>query len=115
MKRLPICVLLAAILAQVAVTLVAVTPVAVAQSRTGILEPSPDPRGKPELIVCSQNLDNFGSFGDTASRLPGITLEEYQAKTKALAKRILRARCDVVAVPSMFWSVLKPAQRVPSF
>ncbi len=56
-----------------------------------------DPRGLPDLTICSQNLNNYGIKKLSMMKL-GITSEEYLAKQKAIAQRIVHTRCDVVAL-----------------
>ncbi len=57
-----------------------------------------DPRGEPELIICSQNLENYGSFQDSKMRNPSLSQESYREKERAIAQRIASKSCDVVAV-----------------
>lgn len=71
--------------------------VVAAQTRSGTFESSPDPRGKPELVVCSQNLDNYGLPALTQNR-ENISAAEFQAKEQALVQRFATAGCDVIAV-----------------
>jgi hypothetical protein len=56
-----------------------------------------DPRGAPELVVCSQNLKVFGTYGAVKSRFSAITKEDYALHTHALIKRFVRTGCDVIA------------------
>lgn len=56
-----------------------------------------DPRGAPELVVCSQNLKVFGTYGAVKSRFSTITKEDYTLHVRALVKRFVRMGCDVVA------------------
>lgn len=69
-----------------------------AQSRGNVLDPTEDPRGPAELTLCSQNLENYGEFADSKIRKPSLTSEEFEEKEKALAQRIVKAGCDVIAV-----------------
>lgn len=71
---------------------------AVADTHVHSLDPNADPRGPSDLTVCSQNLENFGSYQDSRVRSPQMTQEEYREKERALAQRIAKAGCDVVAV-----------------
>ena len=57
----------------------------------------PDPRGRVDLTICSQNLNNFGPQKLTSVRL-GIDAAGYQEKQKAIAQRIISTKCDVVAL-----------------
>ena len=68
-----------------------------AQSRTNVLNPAEDPRGPAELTICSQNLENYGTFEDARPRT-GISRDDYDAKEAALVTRFAAARCDVIAV-----------------
>src|SRR5690606_25536237 len=68
------------------------------QSRTQWLHAARDPRGKPALVLCIQNLQNFGKLEAVRRRDPGVSKEDLQEKTVALVTRFLKARCDVVAV-----------------
>jgi predicted extracellular nuclease len=67
-----------------------------AQSRTNLLNPADDPRGPAELTVCSQNLENYGSYDDAHPRT-GISKDDYDSKEEALVKRFAVAHCDVIA------------------
>jgi hypothetical protein len=69
-----------------------------AQLRFSPGAPTTDPRGPAELVVCTQNLENYGSYADTARRKVGLTIEDYRIKEAALAERFRVAGCDVVAV-----------------
>jgi len=68
-----------------------------AQSRSNILDPAADPRGRPELVVCSQNLAEYGIY-----RPGGEDDEEaqaaYQRKEEALTRRFTGQGCDVIAL-----------------
>ncbi len=83
--------------------LVALLPVfllqsATAQTRTADLDVSGDSRGAPELVICSQNLDNYGTYADTRARESNMSQKQYEAKEAALVQRFLEAECDVIAV-----------------
>jgi predicted extracellular nuclease len=69
-----------------------------AQSRS-ILNNPQDPRGEVEAVVCSQNLQNFGTEREMAKRLGGITENLFESKLDALASRL--ARCDIIAVQEL--------------
>ncbi len=61
-----------------------------------------DPRGPPELVLCSQNLNNLGDFALTKRRLDtSMTLGTFNAKIAGLAKRMITGECDVVAVQEL--------------
>lgn len=57
-----------------------------------------DPRGKPDLTVCSQNLKLFGTFATVKERSPNYTKNEHTLKVEDLVKRFTTARCDVIAM-----------------
>ncbi len=59
---------------------------------------SPDPRGLPDITICTQNLGLFGTFSDSEIRQPSLTKEEYKIKLNSLVERFMRARCDIIAV-----------------
>lgn len=69
-----------------------------AQSRVNKINPVLDPRGESDLTICSQNLENFGTFTYVKSRAGNITFEEYSIKQEALIKRFIAISCDVIAV-----------------
>jgi hypothetical protein len=56
-----------------------------------------DPRGKPDLTICSQNLNNFGTQKLTMARM-SIDAEAFAEKEKAIVDRIFKAKCDVIAL-----------------
>ena len=56
-----------------------------------------DPRGEPELVVCSQNLDNYGSFSDVSSR-ERESRGDFERKEDSLLSRFAAEQCDVIAV-----------------
>ena len=69
-----------------------------AQTRTNVLQPVVDPRGGAELVVCSQNLKDFGSYRDSKVRDKTLTVARFQKKLEALAQRFERASCDAIAL-----------------
>ncbi|MCB0332441.1 MAG: hypothetical protein KDD55_03010 [Bdellovibrionales bacterium] len=72
-----------------------------AQARTADLSSPIDERGKPELVVCSQNLENYGSLDDVHRREKQMTKTLLAEKEAALVKRFLKAKCDVIAVQEL--------------
>lgn len=72
-----------------------------AQIRVPVGVEGTDPRGPVELTVCSQNLENYGSYEDSARRRTGLTVEEYRIKEAAIAERIRKTGCDVVALQEL--------------
>jgi len=83
---------------QLLITLLCLSCSAFAQSRTGTLNLSQDPRGQPDLTVCSQNLENYGSLNDVKTRNSKITAISLANKEKALAQRFASKQCDVIAL-----------------
>lgn len=57
-----------------------------------------DPRGLPELVICGQNLANFGSFVDMRKRVKILTPSIYGGKVAALARRFVMLQCDIIAL-----------------
>jgi predicted extracellular nuclease len=57
-----------------------------------------DPRGEPDLVVCSQNLKLFGTYAVMKARSPGYKLSQYELKVEELVTRFRREQCDVIAV-----------------
>lgn len=68
------------------------------------LLPDTDPRGKSDLTVCSQNLENFGRFNELPSSIEEIKDSDLLDKINALLDRIEKVQCDVVAVQEVFGS-----------
>lgn len=64
---------------------------------------SGDPRGEPELTVCSQNLKNYAGEGFS---------EDYSPKELALASRFIKARCDVIALQEVVGLKQSDAEKV---
>ncbi|MFM1847217.1 MAG: hypothetical protein RL417_691 [Pseudomonadota bacterium] len=93
--------------AQHFVFLLGVSTVTAAQIRVAPGVEGTDPRGPAELTVCTQNLENYGSFEDSARRKVGLTIDEYRIKEAAIAERIRKTGCDVVAIQEL---VGKPEQ-----
>ncbi len=60
--------------------------------------PGGDPRGQPDLIVCSQNLKLFGSFGALNLSKVSYSRSQHDAKLRDLAVRFASVNCDVIAV-----------------
>lgn len=69
-----------------------------AQTRSNVLNPKEDPRGLPELIICSQNLENYGFLNSVKRRVAKATAESLEYKSIDLVKRFLKRKCDVIAV-----------------
>ncbi len=62
----------------------------------GLLEP--DPRGKPDITLCSQNLKLFGTLSAMQRRDSKITPKMYAQKKQELVERFIAAQCDVIGV-----------------
>lgn len=71
---------------------------AFAQTRANIEVKLGDPRGLPELTICSQNLDNYGTPMMMKQRKRGFTDYDYEEKEDALLSRFVKNKCDVIAV-----------------
>lgn len=82
-----------------------------AQSRTNVLSRLDDPRGQPELTVCSQNLENFGTFADAKRKDPELLEEEYLRRQKNIALRLSRQSCDVIALQEVVGKTAEVAQQ----
>lgn len=57
-----------------------------------------DPRGKPDLTVCSQNLKLLGTYEDMKKKNIKYTQKAHTDKVSALTTRFLKAKCDVIAL-----------------
>ncbi|RMD85659.1 MAG: hypothetical protein D6808_04820, partial [Candidatus Dadabacteria bacterium] len=68
------------------------------QIRSNVPKGAVDPRGKPELTVCSQNLNNFGKLKDSIKRNKGLTPKQYYRKLYSITERFIALNCDVIAV-----------------
>jgi len=81
-----------------------------ANDRTNILEHSTDPRGLPEVVICSQNLENFGELALMKRREEAENEKEREAKMHALVKRFQKAGCTIIAVQEVLGANSKKAQ-----
>jgi hypothetical protein len=63
------------------------------------------------ITFCSQNLENFGTYAATLSRMPQMTPERYEVKKNGLVARILEAGCDIVAVQEVVGHGQRQAER----
>lgn len=94
-----------ALLSFFALVLIAIlSPICSAQTRSSVLTPAQDPRGEPELTVCTQNLENWGTYRAAAARTRNLTPELYAEKGRALAKRFATAGCDLIALQEVLGS-----------
>ncbi len=57
-----------------------------------------DPRGEPDLTVCSQNLKLFGTLETLKQKLPGYSADDHRVKVDSLIRRFVSTGCDVIAV-----------------
>lgn len=83
---------------------------AAAQSRTIQLAAADDPRGPADLVVCSQNLKNFGKLSIVQRRSSKTTSADIRDQAVALARRFIRAKCDVIAVQEALGSGVDSAR-----
>lgn len=60
--------------------------------------PGGDPRGAPDLVICSQNLKLFGAFNAMLRTNAAYTPTKHKERIEDLTSRFIRAKCDVVAV-----------------
>ncbi|MCB0324103.1 MAG: hypothetical protein KDD69_11045 [Bdellovibrionales bacterium] len=72
--------------------------------------PPADPRGQPEMRVCSLNLDNY-SLRDEVRRVlkDKQALKQFRRKERELVKAITEEHCTVVAVQAVIGTSLKRA------
>jgi len=73
-------------------------PVKPQAKKTPAQIPGGDPRGRPDLVVCSQNLKLFGSFGALQLSKNSYSKEQYDEKVRDLGARFASVGCDVIAV-----------------
>lgn len=71
-----------------------------------------DPRGDAELTICSQNLENLGTYGQSKQRLPSLTPQGFEDKRQALVRRFKEAKCDVVAVQEVLGKTVEQSDEV---
>lgn len=86
---------------QILLAAVLFAPLSLAQTRSTGYDLSTDPRGQDDLVVCSQNLGNYGSFAATKARMTQMLPEDFEEKEEALIKRFASRRCDVIAVQEL--------------
>lgn len=72
--------------------------ISLAQTRSTEYDTSADPRGRSDLVVCSQNLANYGSFAATKARVSHMLPEDFEEKEESLIKRFSKRKCDIIAV-----------------
>jgi Holliday junction resolvasome RuvABC endonuclease subunit len=85
-----------------------------AQSRTNDLLVNQDPRGPNELVICSQNLNNYGAYNFIKDRSE-LTPELYSEKQRSLLNRFLLKKCDVIAVQEILSLDLEQANEVMKY
>lgn len=71
-----------------------------AQSRT-ILPRVNDPRSDEDLVICSQNLQMFGTLSAVKREMKGITQARYEKKVKGLVERFTSEECDIIALQEL--------------
>lgn len=72
-----------------------------AQTRTNI-EVLDDPGARrPQVTICSQNLQMYGRYTEVRSRLGNLSVEEFREREAGLVRRMVSARCDIVAVQEL--------------
>lgn len=57
-----------------------------------------DPRGEPDLVVCSQNLKMLGVFDSSKLKTAPTAYAEHEDRVLGLARRMADKHCDVIAV-----------------
>lgn len=80
------------------------TAIAYSQTRTADLQTGKDPRGRPEVTICSQNLANYGVPAAMTRRMPDMNASGIREKENALVRRFMEAGCDVIAVQEVLGS-----------
>ncbi len=68
-----------------------------------------DPRGEPNLTVCSQNLKMYGKLGRIIQIESSFSEAQLKKKELALVERFLKVGCDVIAVQEVLGSKNKDA------
>ena len=74
---------------------------AYAEIRTNITDVTHDRRGKFDITICSQNLQNYGRLKDAARRVKGLDQAGLFEKRSDLVRRFHDARCDVIALQEL--------------
>lgn len=72
--------------------------------------PGGDPRGVPDLVICSQNLKLFGSFETLRIGSPAYSREKHAQKLHALVARFIAGNCDVIAVQEVLAKTVSAGQ-----
>ncbi len=75
--------------------------IAGAQVRTALESNDSDPRGLPELTLCTQNLENYGTIKSVRERVASATKELLDYKESKLLERFHSAHCDLIAVQEL--------------
>ncbi|MGI6524480.1 MAG: endonuclease/exonuclease/phosphatase family protein [Bdellovibrionota bacterium] len=63
--------------------------------------------GQDQIVVCSQNLENYGALFNVKKRSKKMTQSGLELKERALINRFVAAHCDIIAVQE----VLAPSKR----
>lgn len=87
------------------------TSLLIAQSHLPLVKEGLDPRGESELVICSQNLENYGTVTATAART-GLSSSEVKIKESALIKRFALLDCDVIAVQEILSNSEEQGEKV---
>lgn len=80
------------------------------QLRNQLVVGAGDPRGAAEITVCSQNLKNYGSRLIWQQREGVAGGLSYEEKEEGLVVRIIRGKCDIVAVQEVLGKTLEEAK-----
>ncbi len=69
-----------------------------AQTRTTLEALDLEHEQPPSLTICTQNLKMYGKYADVRGKLGNISLAGFREKENAIARRVIAAGCDVLAV-----------------
>ncbi len=72
-----------------------------AQSRTILSRQEDDPRGAEDLVICSQNLQMFGTLKSVKREMKGMTQARYDKKVNGLIERFTSEECDIIGVQEL--------------
>jgi hypothetical protein len=67
------------------------------ENRIPLLNQNKDFRGGPEVVICTQNLHNFGTLSEMEKRSKTDKISR-NIKIKGLIKRFSDSKCDIIAV-----------------
>jgi hypothetical protein len=60
--------------------------------------PLEDPRGDPDVTICSQNLKMYGAYEAVKDRFKGYGLDDHKYRERELVQRFVNGGCDVIGV-----------------